>query len=111
MSFLLGSGLHRLDLLHLPSALRWPRRRVMRVHQCLVVVIGLLRNRLAGYVPQITAVRERFGHGGVLIARRGLAAGKVSQSAPSQTDARLAVQLEHCASRRGSRRIAATRQP
>jgi hypothetical protein len=35
----------------------------------------------------------------------------VSQSAPSQTDARLAVQLEHCASRRGSRRIAATRQP
>jgi hypothetical protein len=81
----------------------------MRVHQCLVV-IGLLPNRLAGHSCQITAVRKRFGHGGVLIALRGLATGKVSRSAAIQTDARLAVQPEHYVSRRGSCRIAATRR-
>lgn len=69
----------RRDLIHLPGAMRWLRRRVRRVHQCLVVVIGLLPDRLAGCVPQITAVRQRLDHEVVLMALRGLTAAQLSQ--------------------------------
>jgi hypothetical protein len=69
----------RLDAIELPGALRWLRRRIDLVHRTLVLVIGLLPDRLAGCVPQITDIRQRLGHQGVLMALRALAAAQVSQ--------------------------------
>jgi hypothetical protein len=67
----------RLDI-QLPGALRWLRRRVRLVQRCLVLVIGLLPDRLAGCAAQITAVRERLGQDAVLILFRALAADQLA---------------------------------
>lgn len=68
----------RPDAIELPGALRWLRRRVLRVHQCLVVVIGLLPDHLAGCAATVTHLRQRLGHEAVLMALRTLAAGQLS---------------------------------
>lgn len=67
----------RLDI-ELPGALRWLRRRIHLVQRCLVVVIGLLPDRLAGCAAQLTAVRERLGHDAVLTLLRALVAEQLS---------------------------------
>ena len=67
----------RLDI-ELPGALRWLRRRIRLVQYCLVVVIGLLPDRLAGCAAQVAAVRERLGHDAALILLRALVADQLS---------------------------------
>ncbi len=66
----------RLDI-EMPGALRWLRRRVARVHQCLVLVIGLLPDRLAGCAARVTAAGERLGQDAVLISLRALVADQL----------------------------------
>jgi hypothetical protein len=61
----------RLDI-ELPGALRWIRRRIALVHRCLVLVIGLLPDQLAGCVATVTHLREHLGHESVLMALRRL---------------------------------------
>jgi len=51
----------RPDAIELPGAVRWVRRRVERVRQCLLLVIGLLPDRLSGCAATISQVRERLG--------------------------------------------------
>lgn len=68
----------RLDPIHLPGALRWLRRRILLVHRCLVLVIGLLPDRLAGCVATVTAVRERLDEDAVLILLRALVADQLA---------------------------------
>ena len=64
----------RPDAIELPGAVRWVRRRVERVRQCLLLVIGLWPDRLSGCAATIGQVRERLGHDAVLMALRGLVA-------------------------------------
>lgn len=71
----------RLDI-ELPGALRWLRRRVRLVQRCLVLVIGLLPDRLAGCAAQITAVRERLGQDTVLMLFRTQAADQLAHLPP-----------------------------
>lgn len=72
----------RLDLVDLPGALRWLRRRILYIHRCLLLVIGLLPEQLAGCAATVTGVRERLGHDAVLMRLRGLAAAQLSQLPP-----------------------------
>lgn len=69
----------RRDPISLPSALRWLQRRVDRVHECLVVALGLLPDYLAGCATTVTHFRTRLGHDAVLMALRGLAAAVLSE--------------------------------
>jgi hypothetical protein len=62
------------DPIELPGAVRWVRRRVERVRLCLLLVIGLLPDRLSGCAATISQVRERLGQDAVLMALRGLVA-------------------------------------
>jgi hypothetical protein len=66
----------RLDI-ELPGALRWLRRRLARVHQCLVLVIGLLPDRLAGCAARLTGAGERLGQDAVLSSLRALVADQL----------------------------------
>lgn len=68
----------RLDI-ELPGALRWLRRRVRLVHRCLVLIVGLRPDRLAGCMATVTHLRERLSHEAVLILLRGLVAGQLRQ--------------------------------
>lgn len=64
----------RTDAIELPGAMRWLQRRVSRVQRCLLLVIGLLPDRLGGCAVGILSIRERLGHDAVLMALRGLVA-------------------------------------
>jgi hypothetical protein len=68
----------RLDI-ELPGALRWIRRRIALVHRCLVLVIGLLPDQLAGCVATVTHLREHLGHESVLMALRASTARQLPQ--------------------------------
>lgn len=68
--------------IELPGALRWLRRRIGLVQRCLVVVIGLLPDRLAGCAAQVSAVRERLGQDAVLRLLRTLAADQLLHLPP-----------------------------
>lgn len=68
----------RLDI-ELPGALRWIRRRIVWVHACLVLVIGLLPDQLAGCLATVTHLRGHLGHATVLMALRTLAARQLPQ--------------------------------
>jgi hypothetical protein len=67
----------RLDI-ELPGALRWLRRRIRRVRQCLVIVIGLLPEPLAGCAATITAVRACLGQAAVLVLLRSLVTAQLA---------------------------------
>lgn len=69
----------RPDAIELPGALRWLRRRVALVHRTVVLIIGLLPDRLAGCTATLTDLRERLGHEAVLMALRTLAARQLGQ--------------------------------
>ena len=71
-----ASGLRR-DI-ELPGALRWLRRRVRLVHRSLVLLVGLLPDRLAGCAATVTAVRSRLGQDAVLMRLRDLAHAQLS---------------------------------
>lgn len=62
----------RLDI-ELPGAVRWLRRRVRMVHRCLLLVVGLLPDRLAGCAATVTAFRAHLGRDAVLMLLRDLA--------------------------------------
>jgi len=66
----------RLDI-ELPGALRWLRRRVRLVQRCLVIVIGLLPDRLAGCPVTVTALRACLGQDAVLSLLRTLVADQL----------------------------------
>lgn len=68
----------RLDI-ELPGALRWLRRRLRLVHRSLVLVAGLLPDRLAGCAATVTAVRARLGHDAVLMWLRARVAQQLPQ--------------------------------
>lgn len=61
----------------LPSALRWLRRRVLPVRAALLALVTLLPE-LFGCRPTVTAVRERLGVAGALVALRALAAAQLA---------------------------------
>lgn len=63
----------RPDPVLLPGALRWLRRRVQRVHRCLILVIGLLPAQLARCEPRILSVRARLGSDTALMVLRAAA--------------------------------------
>lgn len=69
----------RLDPIDLPGAVRWLRRRVERVHQCLILMIGLLPDRFVGCTASVGDFRARLGHDAVLTALRGLAAPQLAR--------------------------------
>jgi hypothetical protein len=71
----------RLDI-ELPGALRWLRRRVARVHQCLLLVLGLLPDRLAGCTATVTAVRAGLNQDAVLILLRALVGEQLAHLPP-----------------------------
>lgn len=62
----------RPDLVSLPSALRWLRRRLTVVRALLSIVVPMVPHLLQGCAPTITAVRERLGVDGALVALRDL---------------------------------------
>lgn len=68
----------RTDAIELPGALRWVRRRIALVHRCLLLLIGLLPDHLAGCPPEINACRGRLGSSAVLILLRQLAAPQLT---------------------------------
>ena len=68
----------RLDI-ELPGALRWLRRRIRRVQRCLVIVIGLLPEPLAGCATTITALRACLGQEPALVWLRTLVADQLAQ--------------------------------
>ncbi len=72
----------RADAIELPGALRWLRRRIDRVHRCLVLVIGLLPDRFAGCSANVSGVRHRLGGDLVLMALRGLASRQLAELPP-----------------------------
>src|SRR5690606_35190775 len=67
------------DPIELPGAVRWLRRRVLRVQRCLRVVIGLLPEHLSGCACDVLSVRKRLGEEAVLMALRSLAAWQLEQ--------------------------------
>ena len=67
-----ANGLRR-DI-ELPGALRWLRRRVRLVHRCLVILVGLLPDRLAGCAATVTAFQSRLDQDAVLTSLRTLVA-------------------------------------
>lgn len=73
-----AASILRLDI-ELPGALRWLRRRVAWVHQCLLLVIGLLPDRFAGCAATVTAFQARLDDDAVLILLRALVAGQLPQ--------------------------------
>jgi hypothetical protein len=73
-----AAGWLRVDI-ELPGALRWLRRRVQRVQCCLLLVLGLLPERLAGCGATLSAFRVRLGREAVLMELRGLAARQLPQ--------------------------------
>lgn len=77
-----AAGELRLDI-ELPGALRWLRRRVRLVQRSLLILIGLLPDRLAGCAATVTAFRTRLGQAAVLMLLRDLADEQLSHlSAP-----------------------------
>lgn len=68
----------RTDLIDLPGALRWLRRRIRLVQRCLVLMIGLFPDHLGECTPQVNAVRQRLGCDAVLMALRSLASQQLS---------------------------------
>lgn len=65
----------------LPSAMRWVRRRLARVHALLPIVVAMVPQHLQGCAPTIQAVHER------LVAAP--AAGSATPSAPDSALVRL----------------------
>jgi len=76
-----AADLLRLEI-ELPGALRWLRRRIALVHRCLVVLIGLLPDRLAGCAATVTAYRAHLGQDAVLMLLRDLADPQLSHLPP-----------------------------
>jgi len=72
----------RPDPIELPGALRWLRRRLVRVQRCLVLVIGLLPEALAGCPAKVSGVRHRLGGDTALMALRGLASRQLAELPP-----------------------------
>ena len=64
----------RTDAVGLPGAMRWVRRRVRLVHHVLSIVIGLLPDRLARCVADMSAVRARLETDAALMVLRTLVA-------------------------------------
>ena len=62
----------RRDVVELPGALRWVRRRVVLVRNVLVRVIGLIPERLSGCAAEMAAVRARLESENVLMELRAL---------------------------------------
>jgi len=67
-----ASSALRLDI-ELPGALRWLRRRIRLVHRCLVLIAGLMPERLAGCAATLTAFRLHLDQHAVLMRLRSLA--------------------------------------
>ena len=68
----------RRDHIGLPGAMRWLRRRMQLVQRCLVLVLGLVPEDLAGCTPHIVSLRIRLQHDAVLMALRGLVDAQLS---------------------------------
>lgn len=71
----------RLDI-ELPGALRWLRRRVAPVQQCLLLVIGLLPDRFAGWAATVTAFQTCLDQDAVLILLRALVGEQLAHLPP-----------------------------
>ncbi len=68
----------RPDGVELPGAMRWVRRRVRLIHGVLVLVVGLLPDRLAGCPATMAAVRTCLASDRALMDLRHLVAGQLA---------------------------------
>jgi hypothetical protein len=66
----------------LPGAVRWLCRRVHPVHQCLVILKGLLADQFSGCEPTIAGFAERLGVTWVLPVLREIGAPYLQQLPP-----------------------------
>lgn len=71
----------RPDLITLPSALRWIRRRLRPARELLAVISAMFPDDLGGCAPRIAALRARLRSACVLVPLRALASSFLSSLA------------------------------